>query len=867
MLSDKEFDEWCRCLTLPQAAREVIEQIRSTEPIRRVKSSGINVRGDYASRKMGKTIQFESHKVELPGIEEYEEDTDVLEYYDQPYQFTLEFSSNSGQIVRASHIPDFFVIRKQCAGFEEWKSETRLEKLAAQQPHRYICTEDGRWHNLPARAYAEQLGLYYRIRLDAEIDWIKYRNRLFLKAYTQQKYQVRKEIADKLLELVASHPGITYWELLDEKEAKSDDINALIATQEIYIDLSAAPLAEPERVHLFRDRQTALAYAQMLESVSLSMAPFASGADGNTYEVTAIANCLPSQSGISAKAMEHFLKASPEALAEANQKYQIIEPLLKGNKRENETVPLRTLRNWKARFKLAQQKYGCGYVGLIDNHIAKGNRHPKISQSAQEFIEKIIEEQYETLKQKGKLAVYGILEREWEKAGRTDKPPSYATFSSRIKQRSGYQQTKKRKGARAAYQQSLFYWELKLTTPRHGDRPFEIGHIDHTQLDIELVCSRTGSSLGRPWATVLIDAYSRRILGVYLTFDEPSYRSCMMVLRICVQRFSRLPETIVVDGGAEFGSTYFETLLAAFECTKKQRPAAKARFGSIIERLFGTTNTEFFHNLRGNTQITKNVRLVTKSNNPKRQAVWTLDELYEHFCAYSYEFYDCKEHPALGQSPRQAFTNGLILSGFRPQQQIAYDENFKVFTLPSTPKGTAKVQPSRGVKINYLYYWSIDDSFLRPEIEGTNVPIRYDPFDMGAAYAYVKGHWVRCISEYYKSFQERSEREVNLASLQLRRSQQKQAQRVTLSAKEKAMYLEGAEAKEALLLQRLHDLARQDVCSLIEGKTNLQRNQSSLASFKNNDWELDEDKEWVKIEPNKIIDLNQIEAYKDEELW
>lgn len=120
---------------------------------------------------------------------------------------------------------------------------------------------------------------------------------------------------------------------------------------------------------------------------------------------------------------------------------------------------------------------------------------------------------------------------------------------------------------------SFFYWELEFTTPRHGDRPFEVGHIDHTLLDIELVCSRTGGPLGRPWATLLIDAYSRRILAVYLTFDEPSYRSCMMVVRICVQRFSRLPETIVVDGGAEFSSTYFETLLAAFECTKKQRPS------------------------------------------------------------------------------------------------------------------------------------------------------------------------------------------------------------------------------------------------------------------------------------------------------
>ena len=90
MLNPQEFDDWCRQISLSQEARSIIEQIRSQEPIRRVKSSGINVRGDYASRKMGKTIQFESHKVELPGIEEYEEDSDVLEYYDQPYQFTKE---------------------------------------------------------------------------------------------------------------------------------------------------------------------------------------------------------------------------------------------------------------------------------------------------------------------------------------------------------------------------------------------------------------------------------------------------------------------------------------------------------------------------------------------------------------------------------------------------------------------------------------------------------------------------------------------------------------------------------------------------------------------------------------------------------
>ena len=54
----------------------------------------------------------------------------------------------------------------------------------------------------------------------------------------------------------------------------------------------------------------------------------------------------------------------------------------------------------------------------------------------------------------------------------------------------------------------------------------------------------------------------------FLTFDPPSYRSVMMVMRDCVRRHSRLPQIVVVDNGKEFSSVYFETLLAYFEITK-----------------------------------------------------------------------------------------------------------------------------------------------------------------------------------------------------------------------------------------------------------------------------------------------------------
>ena len=60
----------------------------------------------------------------------------------------------------------------------------------------------------------------------------------------------------------------------------------------------------------------------------------------------------------------------------------------------------------------------------------------------------------------------------------------------------------------------------------------------------------------------------------------------MMALRICVLRHGRLPQTIVTDGGKEFASVYFQSLLAAYECTRKTRPPASVsrrtgrRFGA-----------------------------------------------------------------------------------------------------------------------------------------------------------------------------------------------------------------------------------------------------------------------------------------------
>jgi hypothetical protein len=117
--------------------------------------------------------------------------------------------------------------------------------------------------------------------------------------------------------------------------------------------------------------------------------------------------------------------------------------------------------------------------------------------------------------------------------------------------------------------------------------------------------------------------------------------------------------------------------------------------------------------------------------------------------------------------------------------------------------GTAQVLPGRGVKIHYIYYWS--DMLRDPEIERSQVPVRYDAFDIGTAFAFVKGHWVQCHSEYFAIFQGHSERELMLATQELRKRHREHARQRSLSARTIGDFLQSIEAQEILLAQRLRD--------------------------------------------------------------
>jgi len=866
MLDDQQLRDWCKRLDLGEKAQVMIRQIRSSDPARRVQGRRGNVRGCFPSRKMGHTIQYESLTNELSAIYLMEYHEDYIEYWDQPPSFTLRYKTKAGANHGHLHTPDFFVLRRDSAGWEEWKLEDELPALAEKMPARYARSENEGWYCPPGEEYARQFGFYYRLRTSAEINWALQRNLRFLEDYLRaddQRRLISEPARLSVISLLAAHPGMTLTELSSRASGTMDEIYLLLVTNQIFIDLCAALLVDPDQVYVFLDQETAFAYSQITRlrppspADGMSSFEYAMGMelswDGRQWRVINLGqskvSLLDDQDGCRElplsifdelvkrgslriitpapqlsgreKASEIIRQAGPEALREATRRYQMIEPYLNGSQRPDQTLPARTRQRWMSQYRTAQVTHGVGFLGLLPS--ARGNPKPRLPEATRDLMNKFIEESYETLKQKGKFAVYGQYVMECER--QCVQAASYKTFATEINRRPKFEQTLKREGARAAYAHEPFHYQLSPTIPRHGDRPFEIAHIDHTEMDVELICIEPRRNLGRPWATFLTDAFSRRLLAVLLLYDPPSYRSNMMILRECVRRHHRFPQTIVVDGGKDFHSLYFDSLLAAQECAKRIRPGGKSRFGSVIERLFGVSDQQFVHNLQGNTQITKKVRQVTKSVAPQTQAVWTLPLLYERLCEWAYEVYDTSLHGRLEQTPREAFESGMRAAGDRLHRMIRYDEAFRLLTLPTTRSGVARVIPNNGVKINNRYYWS--NAFRNAELGNTSVPVRYDPYDAGQAFAFVKGVWVTCHSEHYHVFRGRTEREIMLASSELRKRQSRGGAVFKASAKKLAAFLTDVEAQETLLLQRLRDIETKKVLFAIDGNPLHWRDQRS----------------------------------------
>ena len=154
----------------------------------------------------------------------------------------------------------------------------------------------------------------------------------------------------------------------------------------------------------------------------------------------------------------------------------------------------------------------------------------------------------------------------------------------------------------------------------------QVWQCDHTKIDV-LVVDQAGEVLGRPWLTIVVDTYSRCIMGLHLGFDAPSAQVVGLALRhaILPKQYAvayelqqvwdtyGLPQYLYTDGGRDFRSQQLEqvaTELGIVLCLRR-----KPSDGGIVERPFGTFNREFFSTLPG--YVSSNVETRAASRIPQ----------------------------------------------------------------------------------------------------------------------------------------------------------------------------------------------------------------------------------------------------------
>lgn len=850
MLSDSELHELFEKLQLPELGRARVRFIRDNPQSRAVRSNKVSAKTRYTGIKMPFVVEAEAVTTEYVAIVEWDHDDETLEYYSQPQALKISyFGPDRVRRISAQTTPDYLRITGARIVFVECKREEQLIRLAKDQPGRYQRDADGRWRSPPAEAAASEFGCRYEIRSSSENNWALHENLELLKDFhIGAPADVDPAIEADLRDRLSRSGWISMFELVHQEPAiPADQLYALIASRRLVFPITELRLSDQESALVFRDEATYLARAAMLSTRTSRSQSAELGLrievgvvfdwDGSAWQVLndgaerltikrlkadghdeAIAELSreslfdlvrsgrikvhrPNTTALMLPdGQELLLGASTEDIKEATWKLEVLENRADPAKNPLTKRKRRTRMYWQRDFREAEARYGNGFVGLLPKR--QGNRMPKAAPATIALALEVIASDWESIRRKRRLASHGRYSTLAAEKGLT--AISYRYFCTLVKRRGGHRQAITRVGEKAAYNLEPHYLELDWTTPRHGTHPWHICHVDHTPLPLKFVHSRLATIVSTVWLTILVDAHTRKVLAFYLSFDEPSYRSCMMVIRDCVRRHNRVPQILVSDQGAEFMSAYYESLLAILGVTKRERRAGKPRAGSVCERIFNTSQSQFVKVLMGSTDLVeRHFRSISPEVDPTRHAVWTLDRFDKGLEAYLDEVYHQNHHSGLGMAPNAAWALGLRSHGSRAHRAIPYDQDFLINSCPGVRKGKAKVS-SAGIKINYR--WFNCPEFGAPGVLESYVEARYDPFDGGIAYARVNGRWHACYSEFHPVFSQASERAVRMVTERLRLQDRQAGRQLPINAERIALFLSQREQDEAVAKQQLHDV-------------------------------------------------------------
>ena len=783
-LSDSDLAELLAHHSVNERGQALVRTIRTTPPATRPTGRYGNVTGRYPSAKMGFAIGYDSRTAELVFLVLCETDAEVFEYYDHPTALTLDYPVASGRRCVHPHTPDFLVLGKKFAGFVEVKPEATLRKLVEKSPHRYELTAEGGFRSPPAEAAAAAYGLGYRIWTPSRETQVLADNLRFLQAsFGQCPSGLIGERINELRAQARAEPGITI-ESLVHQVSDPGSVFWCIFTGHLYVDLKAAPVSHTDRVRVFASAGEEAVWRAALES-----------ADHSDLRPD------PAETLRRAKLAQFPAKA----LEVAYERYRILHPILKAGTTTAELARAKrsTCIRWLTAYRKAQRDQGVGLLGLVPRSHRSGNRVRRFPPEVYALMDGVAAEEHEDGRNLTVRAAHRALIVRCEEAGFA--VPSYNAFRAFLSERPHARAVARRKGHKESAAQAP---PSGLRDPTvHGQGPLDVVHLDATQLDLWVRYGPPDEPLLlRPWITVALCAWSRRVVGYALSFDPPSVYTLFMVLRDLLERQRVAPNRIVVDRGAEFASVDFETTCAAYVIEIMSRPPGRPRFGALVERFFHTLNKHLVHTLSGNTQLLKDPRRMTKAVDPARDAPWSLEDFDPFLLRYLFEDYPNIPHEGLGDiTPADRFREGEQTLPVGHPLPDSPDLRFMLW--PFAKRRRAMVDRRRGIRVEGVSYWN--PVMSDPQVHRTDAEVRVDPADAGHVVAYLDGVWRLCRAlGYFEVFHGRSWRELRLAAAILReRHRGEPAVGPSVRERRLANLLRDVRGHEELERQRLRDAA------------------------------------------------------------
>ncbi|AMP01546.1 integrase core domain protein [Collimonas arenae] len=288
-----------------------------------------------------------------------------------------------------------------------------------------------------------------------------------------------------------------------------------------------------------------------------------------------------------------------------------------------------------------------------------------------------------------------------------------------------------------AYARNKWRYSLEGTVTH---RVLERVEIDHTQLDMVVICDRSGLPLGRPTITVVIDAHSGYVLSFFISFWGTGLGPSLNAIKIGImpkEDYCNGPtvlsnpwlgygifELIVVDNGLEFHSPQFQ--LAAWHLNADIQYCAVRQpwLKPSVERVLGTL--ELYLPAEGHVHKPLSNYLPP---NPRETASITFSQLCYGLLKCFVDILPMEPNNRTLIEPFEVFRDG-----FERLPPPLLPSSFNEISLISAMSKTMSVG-NEGVVFMYLRYNSVELQNLRRRTAHTfKTLIKFQPEDLNSIY-------------------------------------------------------------------------------------------------------------------------------------